>query len=106
MLSARLMIGCFATPLVAVLQGSLADVLPAVGAPCLPWVAVLAPAATRCTMLAACVLALQVGDCMCLGLHVERPEAAIADPSRLVIKAIQVSCAPGCNGTAVCAAET
>ncbi|KAL4430698.1 hypothetical protein ABPG75_005954 [Micractinium tetrahymenae] len=32
--------------------------------------------------------ALQAGDCLCLGLDIERPEAAVMDPSRLVIKAI------------------
>jgi len=32
--------------------------------------------------------ALEDGDCMCLALSVNRPEAAIADPSRLSIKAI------------------
>lgn len=32
--------------------------------------------------------ALEDGDCMCIGLDVERPEAAIADASRLVIKRI------------------
>ena len=32
--------------------------------------------------------ALEEGDCMCIGLDIERPEAAIADPSRLVIKRI------------------
>jgi len=32
--------------------------------------------------------AIEQGDCMCLGLNVERPEAAIADPSRLIIKQI------------------
>ena len=31
---------------------------------------------------------MEEGDCMCLGLEVERPEAAIADPSRLIIKEI------------------
>ena len=32
--------------------------------------------------------ALVEGQCMCIGLQVERPEAAIADPSRLVIRDI------------------
>lgn len=32
------------------------------------------------------VEALQDGDCFCIGLDISRPEAAIADPSRLVIK--------------------
>jgi hypothetical protein len=31
---------------------------------------------------------IQEGDCMCLGLSISRPEAAIADPTRLVIKEI------------------
>lgn len=31
------------------------------------------------------VAAMKNGDCMCLGLYVQRPEAAIADPSRLQI---------------------
>ena len=31
---------------------------------------------------------MEAGDCMCLGLDVGRSEAAIADPSRLVIKDI------------------
>jgi len=34
------------------------------------------------------VEALQDGDCMCIGLEIERPEEAIADPSRLVVKDI------------------
>lgn len=29
--------------------------------------------------------ALQEQDCMCIGLSISRPEAAIADPSRLII---------------------
>ena len=32
--------------------------------------------------------ALADGDCMCIGLEIERPEEAIADPSRLVVKDI------------------
>ena len=32
--------------------------------------------------------ALEYGDCMCIGLNIERPEEAIADPSRLIIKDI------------------
>jgi hypothetical protein len=32
--------------------------------------------------------AIEMGDCMCLGLNIERPEEAIADPSRLIIKDI------------------
>jgi hypothetical protein len=32
--------------------------------------------------------ALEEGDCMGLGLNIERPEEAIADPSRLIIKDI------------------
>ncbi len=32
--------------------------------------------------------AMQEADCMCIGLRVQRPEAAIADASRLVIKDI------------------
>ena len=32
--------------------------------------------------------ALEMGDAMCIGLEVEKPEAAIADPSRLKIKNI------------------
>ena len=32
--------------------------------------------------------ALEDGDCMCIGLDIERPEAAIADASRLVVKRI------------------
>jgi hypothetical protein len=32
--------------------------------------------------------ALEYGDCMCIGLDIERPEEAIADPSRLIIKNI------------------
>jgi hypothetical protein len=28
----------------------------------------------------------QAGDCLCLALDVERPEAAIMDPTRLIIK--------------------
>ena len=32
--------------------------------------------------------AMQEADCMCIGLEINRPEAAIADPSRLVIKDI------------------
>lgn len=31
---------------------------------------------------------LEMGDCMCIGLEFEKPEAAIADPSRLIIKNI------------------
>ena len=34
------------------------------------------------------VEAMQDGDCMCIGLQVQRPEAAIADPSRLIIQDI------------------
>ena len=32
--------------------------------------------------------ALEMGDCMCISLEIEKPEAAIADPSRLIIKNI------------------
>ena len=32
--------------------------------------------------------AMEIGDCMCLGLDVGRSEACIADPTRLVIKNI------------------
>jgi len=32
--------------------------------------------------------AMQEGDCMCIGLEIQRPEAAIADASRLIIKDI------------------
>ena len=32
--------------------------------------------------------ALEAQDCMCIGLSVSRPEAAIADPSRLIINDI------------------
>ena len=31
---------------------------------------------------------LKEADCMCIGLSVVRPQAAIADPSRLIIKDI------------------
>ena len=31
---------------------------------------------------------IEMGDCMCIGLEFDKPEAAIADPSRLVIKNI------------------
>lgn len=31
---------------------------------------------------------LEMGDCMCIGIEFEKPEAAIADPSRLIIKNI------------------
>ena len=58
--------------------------------------ATLQPPGGACASLGACAVpcldwreALAVGDCLCLGLDVERPEAAIMDPSRLVIKAIQ-----------------
>ena len=34
------------------------------------------------------VEAIEQQDCMCIGLNVSRPEAAIADPSRLVINDI------------------
>jgi hypothetical protein len=34
------------------------------------------------------VEALQEQDCMCIGLSISRPEAAIADPTRLVIQDI------------------
>jgi len=32
--------------------------------------------------------AMQENDCMCIGLSIQRPEAAIADPSRLIIQDI------------------
>lgn len=32
--------------------------------------------------------ALEMGDCMSIALEIEKPEAAIADPSRLIIKNI------------------
>lgn len=32
--------------------------------------------------------AIEMGDCMCIGVEVEKPDAAIADPSRLVVKNI------------------
>ena len=32
--------------------------------------------------------AMQDGDCMCLGLQIERSEATISDPSKLVVKSI------------------
>lgn len=35
--------------------------------------------------------ALQNGDCMCLGIEIQRPEAAIADPSRIIVKRISTT---------------
>ncbi len=35
--------------------------------------------------------AMEDRDCMCIGLSIHRPEAAIADPSRLVIEAVYPS---------------
>jgi len=32
--------------------------------------------------------AVEMGDCMCIGVEVEKPDAAIADPSRLIVKNI------------------
>lgn len=32
--------------------------------------------------------AMEDGDCMCIGLDIDRPEAAIADASRLIVKRI------------------
>lgn len=35
--------------------------------------------------------ALMNGDCMCLGIEIQRPEAAIADPSRIIVKRISTT---------------
>jgi hypothetical protein len=48
-------------------------------------------ASIQCRASVSLLLRAQGGDCLCLALDIERPEAAIMDPARLVIKAIQPS---------------